>query len=285
MIPNKLKIKQYLSDLVGERNPYSTAIRLHQTADYIEKHFESCGLKTTREDVPFDGQLFHNVYGYLQGKSSTNCTFIIGAHFDSVEGTPGADDNASAVAALLEIARCIGDKIPNISILFAGFTLEEYGFVGSRIMAERLRKERESIAGMISLEMLGYRVHESGSQKYPPYVDPSQYPDKGDFIAIVGNEPSQDLTYKIAETLRSQVPQLPVEYLVLPGTGEKFIDVRLSDHSPFWENGFHAVMITDTAFFRNPHYHQPSDMLDTLDIDFIRDISEGIMTFLLNPKL
>ncbi len=284
MMPNKLKIRQYLNTLVGERNPYSSAKQLHQIADYIEKHFISCGLKTIREEVPFDGQIFHNVYGYLQGIDSTKGTFIIGAHFDSVEGTPGADDNASAVAALMEIARCIGNKNSNMTILFAGFNLEEYGFVGSRLMAERLHKDKESILGMISLEMLGYRVHESGSQKFPPYVDPSQYPDKGDFIAVVGNEPSQNLTYKIVEAMRSQVPNLPVEYLVLPGTGEKFIDVRLSDHSPFWENGFNAVMITDTAFFRNPHYHQSSDTLDTLDLDFIRDISEGIVAFLLNPK-
>jgi hypothetical protein len=283
--PNKKFIQDHLEQLVGERNPFSTPETLHATADYVETQLQCYGLEISREEVPFDDQTFHNVFGFLKGTDPSGALFILGAHFDSVEDSPGADDNASAVASMLEAARCLANRPVKTSLLFAGFTLEEYGFIGSRQVAERFHKKGEDLLGMISLEMLGYRTRDPDSQKYPPYVDASRYPDAGDFIAVVGNEPSQGLTWQLAETLKRAKPDLGVEQLVLPGTGEMFHDVRLSDHSPFWENGFRAVMVTDTAFFRNPHYHQPSDSLDTLDVDFIRDITAGLVEYLADPKV
>jgi len=283
--PYKNFIQGHLEHLVGERNPVSTPEVLHATADYVEAQLRSYGLDISREKVFFKDQTFHNVFGFQKGANSDGSLFILGAHIDSVEGTPGADDNASAVAAMLEVARCLADRQVATSLLFAGFTLEEYGFIGSRQVAERLNKKNEDLLGMISLEMLGYRTRKPNSQKYPPYVDANQYPDSGDFIAVVGNEPSQGLTRHLAESLKRAEPDLGVEQLVLPGTGEMFHDVRLSDHSPFWENGFRAAMVTDTAFFRNPHYHQPSDCLDTLDVDFIREITAGLVEYLTDPKV
>jgi hypothetical protein len=114
-------------------------------------------------------------------------------------------------------------------------------------------------------------------------VDPTQYPDKGDFIGVVSNEPSQSLALGLAKTLKQTTPELGVEKLVLPGRADEFVEVRLSDHCPFWEHDFRAVMLTDTAFFRNPHYHQATDTLGTLDIDFIRDICAGLAEYLKNP--
>jgi len=111
-------------------------------------------------------------------------------------------------------------------------------------------------------------------------MDPSQYPDTGDFIAVVGNEPSAGLAQAIAKGMMRSVPALKVETLVVPGQGENFTEVRLSDHSPFWDAGIPAVMITDTAFFRNPNYHQPSDTLETLDLEFIRDNARAVAGFL-----
>jgi Zn-dependent M28 family amino/carboxypeptidase len=127
--------------------------------------------------------------------------------------------------------------------------------------------------------MLGFIDTTPGSQSYPPYVDASQYPDTGDFIAVVGNEPSAGLAQALAQAL-SAADTLKVETLVVPGQGENFTDVRLSDHSPFWDAGIPAVMVTDTAFFRNPHYHQPSDTLETLDMEFIRDNAHAVAGFL-----
>ena len=133
---------------------------------------------------------------------------------------------------------------------------------------------------MISLEMLGFKNTEPGSQSYPPYIDPRQYPDTGDFIAVMGNEPSADLAKVLAEGMTHSVPSLKVEKLVVPGQGESFAEVRLSDHSPFWDAGIPAVMVTDTAFFRNPNYHQPGDTLETLDLEFIRDNAQAVTGFL-----
>ena len=282
--PNSNRILKHLQALVGERNPFSSPGPLEQAGAYIAQYIQSVGLQVSREEVPFEGTVSHNIFGLKEGTDPSKGMFILGAHYDTVEGSPGADDNASAVAALLEVAQCLAGVEVAGSILFTAFALEEYGFVGSRQMAVRLKEEDVSIAGMISLEMLGYRVREAGSQVYPPYVDPSQYPDTGDFIAVVGNQPSTTLTQSVAEALKNTTPDLGVEHLVLPGNGDMFVEVRLSDHCVFWEQEFKAAMVTDTAFFRNPHYHQPTDTLETLDIDFIRDICAGLAVYLRDPE-
>ncbi len=276
-------LRRHLERLVGERNPRTSPQSLRAAGDTLAAFFESIGLAVSREEVAFEGASFQNIYGAQAGADPGPGTFIIGAHYDTVEGTPGADDNASAVAALLEIARCLQGIPLRVPVIFAGFTLEEYGFVGSQLMAERLRKNNDNILGMISLEMLGYRTRQPGSQTYPPYIDPRNYPDTGDFIAVVGNEPSSRLTQALADTLKRQAPALGVEHLILPGRGDSFQEMRLSDHCPFWENDFRAVMVTDTAFFRNPHYHQPSDTVATLDLEFIRDIATGLAAYLIDP--
>ena len=283
--PANASILKHLEALVGERNPFSTPGPLEQADGYITHQLQSMGLAMSREEVSFEGTTSHNIMGLKEGIDASAGTFILGAHYDSVQNSPGADDNASAVAALLEVARCLEGVDVKGSILFTAFTLEEYGFIGSRQMAERIKESGESISGMISLEMLGYRSREPGSQTYPPYVDPTQYPDTGDFIAVVGNEPSQALAFGLAKTLKQTTPELGVESLVLPGRADNFAEVRLSDHCPFWEHDFKAAMLTDTAFFRNPHYHQPTDTLDTLDIDFIREICAGLMEYLQDPVL
>ena len=279
------RLQQHLEQLAGERNPRTSPQSLRAAGDLIAGHFESIGLAVSREEVPFDGASFQNIYGTQAGTDPERGAFIIGAHYDTVEGSPGADDNASAVAALLEIARCLQGIPLRVPVIFTGFTLEEYGFVGSRLMAERLRKDDANILGMISLEMLGYRTRQPASQTYPPYIDPRNYPDTGDFIAVVGNEPSSRLTQALADALKQKTPALGVEHLLLPGRGDAFHEMRLSDHCPFWENDFKAVMVTDTAFFRNPHYHQPSDTVATLDLEFMRDIAAGLVSYLTDPAV
>jgi hypothetical protein len=128
---------------------------------------------------------------------------------------------------------------------------------------------------MVSLEMLGYKNSAPQSQTYPPYVDTNKYPDSGDFIAVVDNEPSAQLTQSLAEGMKPHIPSLKVETLVIPGTGGDFSEVRLSDHAPFWDVDILAVMATDTAFFCNAHYHQFTETLETLNIEFIRENAEA----------
>jgi aminopeptidase YwaD len=281
MTESKLKrIRQHLENLVGERNPFTQPQHLEKTAQYIFDQFSAMGLEVTRETVNFEGTRSHNILAQTPSDGSAKNLFVLAAHYDSVPDSPGADDNASAVTALLEIAHdlCQGPLLK--SLIFAAFTLEEYGFIGAKHFIDHDPERKNRLAGMISLEMVGFKTTAPDSQSYPPYVDPRQYPDTGDFIAVVGNEPSANLAQSLAQGMLRSVPALKVETLVVPGQGENFSEVRLSDHSPFWDAGIPAVMVTDTAFFRNPNYHQPSDKLETLDLEFIRDNAQAVAGFL-----
>jgi Zn-dependent M28 family amino/carboxypeptidase len=205
---------------------------------------------------------------------------IVGAHYDSAPGSPGADDNASAVAALLEIAMPMrpliqehaGDMTARVQ--FVAYDLEEAGLLGSWRHAQRLRQHHTDVRGMISLEMLGYTDQRPGSQQMPPMLA-GGYPDVGDFIGVVANEASRNLYDIILAGLRG-VRGLPVEGLIAPGTGRVLPESRLSDHSSFWDFGFPALMITDTSFYRNPHYHEASDTPDTLDYPFLAKVTRGV---------
>ncbi len=278
--PNLKIIEKHLTHLVRERNLFTTPDPLARAGEYIQDQLQSAHLSVRQETVPFEGMQSMNILGLKKGADASAGTFVLAAHYDTVEGSPGADDNASAVSALLETARCLENSQFNQSLLFAGFTLEEYGFVGSRHFLKQSENGRGNISGMISLEMVGFCNSEAGSQNYPPYVDSTQYPDSGDFIAVVGNEPSATLAHSLADVMDRAVPTLPVEKLVVPGLGDQFREVTLSDHFPFWEKNIPAVMVTDTAFLRNPNYHLPSDTLDTLDIGFIGKVTKGICKFL-----
>ena len=191
-----------------------------------------------------------------KGWTSPDRVFILGAHYDTVPGSPGADDNASGIAVLLEVARNIQTVPLGSTVRLIAFSLEEYDYIGSTHYVEGLRKGEEKILGMISLEMVGFT---GPKQDYPPYLNPKYYPNVGDFIAIIGNERSKELLESVCQSFKTHIPQLPLEFLIVPGNGEGMEEVRLSDHSPFWDQGFPALMVTDTSFLRNPNYHLPSD--------------------------
>jgi Zn-dependent M28 family amino/carboxypeptidase len=200
---------------------------------------------------------------------------IVGAHLDSVAGTPGADDNASGVAVLLETARLISQSHVSSPVLFCAFNLEELNMIGSRAFAGRMKAAGVKIEGMISLEMVGYTDPRPGSQKLPMGLR-GLYPEHGDFIAVIGNWRSNALLRKVSGLMR-RVPDLQVETLSVPGKGMLIPAARLSDHGPFWDLGFPALMLTDTAFYRNPHYHGPTDTLDTLDLDFMAKVCAAVV--------
>nr|NIP99454.1 M28 family peptidase [Nitrospinaceae bacterium]NIR53617.1 M28 family peptidase [Nitrospinaceae bacterium]NIS84020.1 M28 family peptidase [Nitrospinaceae bacterium]NIT83200.1 M28 family peptidase [Nitrospinaceae bacterium]NIU43133.1 M28 family peptidase [Nitrospinaceae bacterium] len=184
------EIRTHLESLVGERHPLTSPDALHRAGAYIRSRFQALGLEVRQEPVPFEDTEFPNVLALKNGTDPSRGLFILAAHYDTVENTPGADDNASAVAALLEAARCLKPARLRVPLLFASFTLEEFGFVGCRHFIEQARRRKERFHGMISLEMVGFCSRTPGSQNYPPYVDPQGYPETGDFIAVVGNQPS-----------------------------------------------------------------------------------------------
>lgn len=260
--------------IVGERNPFSAPSHLAAVEGFVEKEFESYGLHAESDFFRYGGRRFRNIVA-RPPKQTSGPLLILGAHIDAVEGCPGADDNGSGVAVLLEAARLLASERLRSRLLFCAFNLEELNMIGSTAFAGKLRAAGESVAGMISLEMVGYTDSRPGSQKYPVGLA-RLYPDRGDFIGVIGNWSSSAMTRKFAAQVR-QVPDLPVETLAVPGKGWLIPAVRLSDHSPFWDLGYPAVMVTDTSFYRNPNYHAQGDTTDTLDIGFMARVCDGVI--------
>ncbi len=245
--------------------------RGHQRAcESIAAEFARLGFETTVERAKIDGERCANV---LARSGAADGPFVVfGAHYDTQPGTPGADDNASAVAALLEIARHVAERpAPGRGrLVLAAYDLEEYGFGGSRLHARSLRQREHEVEIMASLEMLGFT---SPAQGLPDFLAGRR--SVGDFIGLCSSEASAGPLEAIEEAFRSD-PDLPVETLLLPGTGRGFPIARLSDHSSFWDAGFPALMVTDTSFLRNPHYHLSSDRPETLDYPFLARVTAAL---------
>jgi Zn-dependent M28 family amino/carboxypeptidase len=259
--------------VVGERDPFFAQPHLAEVASFVETEFRSYGLDVENDFFTYGGETFRNIVARQSGETSAPL-IIVGAHFDAVIGTPGADDNASGVAVLLETARLLAQERLRPEVLFCAFNLEELNMIGSTAFARKLKAAGTKVGGMISLEMVGYSDARAGSQKYPVGLK-RLYPDHGDFIGVVGNWKSNALLSKFSAGMR-EVADLPVETLSVPGRGMIIPAVRLSDHAPFWDLGFPALMVTDTSFYRNPHYHSATDTLETLDIEFMAKVGEGV---------
>lgn len=269
------RIFTHLQALVGERHPVTAPHHLVAVEDYLAARFETMGYLVDRHPFEALDGTYRNVVAIQHPPfgSSPLPALLIGAHYDTVPGSPGADDNASALAVLLETAQALATVPLARPILFVAFGLEEQGLLGSSAYATTLRQQHDTLAGAIILECVGYARSEEGTQRIPPGV-PVAVPTVGDFLAIVGNQASQSLTRMVEQAVRSHVAVVP---LIVPGNGEILPDTRRSDHAAFWDRGFPAVMLTDTANFRNPHYHQPSDTLDTLNLDFMSQVVHGVV--------
>ena len=238
-----------------------------------EETLQNLGYEIELDSFPFQGGTFENIIARKRGSASDE-HIIIGAHFDTVPGSPGADDNASGVAAMLELARILADRKWKHTVEFIGFNVEEWMMIGSNAYVQKLKRNNIRVRGMISLEMVGFATNESGSQKMPPGFG-FFYPNIGNFIAIVGNVRSWKLL-KHFKTNMKEIEGLPVESLIIPFNGISLPPVRWSDHSPFWDAGYPALLITDTSFYRNPHYHGPADTIETLNLDFIQKVTDGV---------
>ena len=266
-------LKRHVENIHFDRNPYDGYPKLEQAAQYIEREFQKIGLDVKEDTFQWEGKSYKNIVAEKKGLVSSHRVLILGAHYDTVPGSPGADDNASAIAVLLEVARNIQTAPLEGTVRLIAFSLEEYNFVGSTHYVEKFQRGEEKILGMISLEMVGFT---GPRQDYPPYLNPKYYPNVGDFIAIIGNERSKELLEKVCRSFKTNIRQLPLEFLIVPGNGEGMEEVRLSDHSAFWDHGFPALLITDTSFLRNPNYHLPSDRMETLDFEFMRKVAIGV---------
>lgn len=256
---------------------FRDARKLGLAADYVEEKLRSFGCGVSRQPFQYEGKTYYNVTGEVRGSSSQEGVYVIGAHYDTVEGSPGADDNASGVAGMLELARLAASAPFSVTARFAAFCLEEppvfrSSRMGSTVYAQGLRAGGVKVRGMVSLEMIGYFAETEGSQFYPLSVFRWFYPRTGDFIAMVGNVASREFTNDVKRGFRGN-SKLPVFSLntvsVIPG-------VDFSDHRSFWKAGYPAFMVTDTAFYRNPNYHGPGDVPDTLDYERMAEVVKGL---------
>lgn len=269
-----------LAGQIGPRHVGRPAA-LAAAAALIEQELADFGYAVERQPFMAGGVAVANLIAELPGTSRGDEIVVLGAHYDTIPSTPGADDNASAVAVLLEVARLLWSASPARTVRFVGFACEEAPHcftaeMGSVVYARRARALGERIVGMLCLEMVGYYTHEPGSQQAPAGVAQllgDLLPEAGDFLAAVGNPPSADLLRQFERGFRSAV-DFPLMALTLP---EQFIEIHLSDNSSFWAAGYQALMLTDTAFLRNPHYHLPSDTPDTLDYAAMAQVVRGVL--------
>jgi aminopeptidase YwaD len=270
----KERLFTHLKALIGTRHSGASRNKLQQVQTYLSDQFRRLGV--TVESYPFErlGETYHNVVATM-GAPKQAPPLIVAAHFDTVADSPGADDNASGLAVLLEAARLVQAAHLTRPVRFIGFNLEEENLLGSLAYVDHLRRKGEQILGAIVLECVGYARSEAGTQQRPPQV-PIDVPSVGDFLAVVGNQASQGLVSAVASSASRAVPPLKIVPLVVPGRGEQLPDTRRSDHAAFWDHGYPAVMLTDTANFRNPHYHRPTDTIDTLNLTFLGHVTLAV---------
>ncbi|MCX8090248.1 MAG: M28 family peptidase [Verrucomicrobiae bacterium] len=264
-----------LAGEIGERHVFQPR-QLHAAADYIEAELSQAGRPVVRQSFEVRGVLCHNLEIEIPGSARPDEILVVGAHYDSVSGSPGADDNASGVAALLTLARRLAAQPPARTLRLVAFANEEPPFfmtgeMGSLVYARRCRERGDRIALMLSLESLGYYASRPGSQRYP-FPLGLFYPSRGDFIGFVGRTADAQWVRRCVKLFREHA-RFPSEGGALPGW---LPGVGWSDHWAFWQVGYPAVMITDTAIFRSPHYHAASDTPDQLDYDRFARVVDGL---------
>ncbi|HSS65320.1 MAG TPA: M20/M25/M40 family metallo-hydrolase [Gammaproteobacteria bacterium] len=273
----RVRLEQHvhcLAEVIGERNMWHHPA-LGKAADYIFETFRSCEYTPLVQEFSVDGKGVRNVEALLPGADQSQAV-IVGAHYDTVPGSPGANDNATGVAAVLELARLLREFRPGREIRFVAFVNEEQPFFATEAMgswryAKRCASRGETISAMLSLETIGYYSDEPGSQHYP-FPFGLFYPTRGNFIGFVGNLRSGLLVRKVVESFRRNA-EFPSEAVAAPGwmTG-----IGWSDHWAFWKAGYPGVMVTDTALFRYTQYHTAADTQEVVDVERMARVVHGL---------
>ncbi len=290
---------------LGPRHPVTGRPALTAAADLVARRFAAAGFEVRRLPLPATLPPLDHVYGRplgaaaerlaaelhaathenveaaLAGADPAAPAVVLGAHYDTVADSPGADDNATGIAVLLAAADALAARRtagwrPVRSLRLVAFTLEEAGLLGSAAYVAHLKETRAEVAGALVVEAVGFR---SEVQRSPAFV---HLPPPGDFVAFVANERSRGLLERLLAAARAAAPRLrtipPEPYFVAPGEARgPLADMRRSDHAPFWDAGWPAVMLTDTAEFRSPHYHRPTDTPETLDPAFLADTARVVL--------
>ena len=272
----------HLEVICCDRDPLFSPLGHLATRSYIDAQLSQWG-EVVAEEFEYNGQVYCNLILDLPG---SDCPMdgegnipqdvpmlLVGAHYDAVHGSPGADDNGTGVAALLVMAEAFAAQPSRPPMRIVAFDGEESGCLGSRVHAELMAEDGLSIKLMLSLEMLGYCNQEA--QRYPADWMKYIYPKQGNFLALVGNPVALLDLWKIKRSLKRN--GVPAMILPTPGRGEWLPRLRASDHAAFWDASCPAVMVTDTAEMRNPNYHKSSDRIETLDLDFLTRGTQGLI--------
>lgn len=272
---NLKKHVAFLAGTIGERNVISYQA-LESTRQYIEDFLENEGYKVRSQEYVVQMRKVKNLIVEIPGATRSNEIIIIGAHYDTVYDCPGADDNSSGVAALLELARLLKSSHPARTLRFVAFVNEEPPWfqtddMGSLVYAQHARKLNENIVAAVSLETIGMYSDAEGSQQYPAGFG-LLYPSKGNFISFIGNVSSRRLVREAIGVFR-QTTKFPSEGAAVPAV---IPGVSWSDHWSFWNQGYPAIMVTDTALFRNQNYHLPGDKPETLDYGGMARVVRGL---------
>ena len=271
-------LRRYVGELagrIGERNVWHPE-ELAATALYIRDTLEGLGYEVRAQSFKSQGLTLKNLEVELPGDNAPQEIIVLGAHYDSIAGTPGANDNASGVAALLEIARLLAGNTYPRTVRLVAFANEEPPFfyseeMGSSVYAIRSRQRGEQIKAMLALETIGYYTDQPASQQYP-FPFSFFYPDTGNFIGFVGNLSSRRLVHRALGTFRASTA-FPSEGVAAPSW---MMGVHWSDHWSFWQAGYPAIMITDTALFRYQHYHAATDTPEKLDYTSLARVTRGL---------
>jgi Zn-dependent M28 family amino/carboxypeptidase len=266
---------EMLATTIGERNLWQYGA-LERAAQHISNELAACGYTPQRQTFELAKLPFSNIVAILQGTSRPAEIVVVGAHYDSVSGCPGANDNATGVAAVLELARRFSTTPQSRTLHFVAFVNEEPPFfqtehMGSLVYARAAQARRDAVVAMLSLETMGYYSEEKNSQRYPGPIA-AIYPDVGNFIGFVANVGSARLLLRARRAFKRRT-SFPVQSAALPAV---IPGVGWSDHWAFWQAGYPAMMVTDTAPFRYPWYHTADDTADKIDYDRLAEVVDGL---------
>lgn len=284
------RIRTYLESIFGVRDHIVAPEKIDEVREYVHLQlFETCRDTFGQSFIHQNIWEARNLFGWQQGTITDTKPYLVGGHYDTVDESPGADDNGTAVAAMLEISKVFEDFNFNYPIQYSSWDFEEWGLVGSKYYISNLDPEID-IQGYLNLEMIGYYSDQPNSQTLPVGFD-FLFPDitaeiaanqfRGDFITNVGNAGSSNqMMLDFASASATYVPELSVISVPSPGEGTNVPDLLRSDHAPFWFQGIPALMLTDGSEFRNKNYHTPFDVIDSLNFEFYTNVVKASVAYL-----
>jgi Zn-dependent M28 family amino/carboxypeptidase len=280
------RLKSYVKSVEGLRHGWENYDALEEKAEFIEETLRSFNLKVESQEVPFHRRTYRNIIAIMEGIDKEKEEILLGAHYDAAWGSPGADDNASGVAALLEAANILSNQKLHRTVQFVAFTLEEPQpqtlnfLIGSNHFAREAKKQKKRYEAVFILESVGYTDTIEGSQAVPVFVK-IPVPKQGNFLGIIANRRSKAIMNAFYHIASEHVPELTIVPYKVPLSGRIIPETRFSDHASFWNCGYPALMLTDTAMFRNPNYHTHKDKYETLDFTFIVNVTKAVISVIL----